>query len=258
MPNPGLIETLLRRIVRSLFRHSLQWIFAFIALLVLALLSLSRIQLSLDAKDFLPHRPLSEEALALENLHQAATAHFGGKAPTVIVLSAQERMPVDRISPLIDALAERLSKIDAVLRVRHRLESQLDDYIDSDLRKRFLLYLRPEDLTLFSERIGRAGMESMIPEVEKGGLRPLRIFNRDPLKMRPIAQPYFFDLLTGYRIAFVERYFASRDQQRFFILVEPKAIIKNVQDARALTGGINKAIAEIQNDTQFEIGRAHV
>jgi len=251
MTSQSKIDGLLGRIVRSLFRDRLRWTFAFIGIALISLFSLSRIQLGLDAKDFLPGEPVSKAASALSALHEKVALEFGGKSPTVIVLSAEERIVVEKIAPLIESLAERLTKIDTTQSVRYRLEAKLDHYIDTDLRKQFLLYLSPKDLQRFSEKISPAGLEShILGDEKKQGLR--RLFNRDPLGMAQIAQPYFFDLLTGYRIAFVDRYFASRDQRAFFILIEPKTLIKNAKDAKAITGQIDGVIEAVKRDPQFE------
>ncbi len=246
------IDKLLSNIARSLCQFRVHWSLGFLAIGLLAVLSVFQIHLDLDFKDFLPSQHLSIDEKGVEQLNKEVVNTFGGKATTVIVIRGDKKIDVNSISPLINTLSMKLEGLDSVQKVTYRLDSRLNTFIKSVLQKKFLLYLSSGDLSRFSERISRSGMESRILENGQGGIWQRFLLNRDPLNVSNIARPYFYDLLAGFRIKFIDGYFVSRDQRAFFILIEPKNFFQSTNEVRVFTGEIDRILNEIKTAPLFE------
>lgn len=246
------VDTVLGRIARSVCRDRKRWALAFFVCALLASFSVSRMKLTLDVKDFLPRPSSSKEGRDSEKLQKQVLAQFGGKAPAVIVLRGDKKIELDSVAPMIEDLAHQLETIDEVETVTYRMESRFKSYVETELKKKFLLYLSLEDLSQFSENIGFSKMKTLMISEESGRKRPSALLRRDPLGLLNLARPYIFDLLAGFRIAFVDGYLASRDQRAFFILVTPKNPIRKAEDAKAFTKKIDRTLSQIRGNEQYK------
>lgn len=246
------VDRVLSHIARSVCANRKRWAFVFIAIALLSAFSISRIRLTLDAEDFLPKKQVQEKELEKNRLQEYVLEHFGGKAPVVIVFRGHKKIQARNIAPLIEAVSEKLTAVEAIKKVTFRLEPNLKAYIDSELPRMLLLYLTPKDLSLFSEKITPSTMKKRILSAESGTPQPEMLLNRDPLGLFSLVSPYLFDLMTGFRIVLVDGYFAFRGQESFFILVEPKYPIRKAEDAKLITTKIDDVLTEVRNDKSFE------
>lgn len=243
----SLVDRILGSIARSVCKDRGRWAVVFLSIALIASFSISRIQLTLDAEDFLPKKPPRDRHLQQQVLEQ-----FGGKAPVVIVFRSNKKIETRNIAPLIEAVAGKLNAVEEVKKVTFRLEPKLKAFIDAELPRMLLLHLNPKDLNLFSKKISASTMKTLILPTESGNPQPEGVLNRDPLGLFTLTGPYLFDLMTGFRIVLVDGYFAFRGEESFFILVEPKDPIRKAEDAKRITTKIDAVLNEVRADPSFE------
>lgn len=231
-------------LARELVRHRGRWTGVALLVLGVSVAAGSRLSLRHEASDFVP-----------AGLPAVDPVTAGGAAAdrVVVLLEADQVIPVTQAGPVLDQLASRLAAINGVRRVEYRVPRALRNFLEDYAPRHLLLYFEPAELDTLGSRLTRAHMERALLGAEGGVPRSvlanaMGATRTDPLDVIGPAAHLLRRLSGNTRVRLVDGYFALPDQRAFFLTVEPAQRLAGIDSARAVVDAIRAAVASVQRD----------
>ncbi|MGH7523037.1 MAG: hypothetical protein ACREK8_01905, partial [Gemmatimonadales bacterium] len=222
------MNDLLQRLAASLVHHRIRWSLVAAAALAASAVLGSRLSMRQSVNDFLPAGSAPRDTMPLSS---------GDADRIIVVLESDAPIMVTAGGPVLDTLAMHLSGITGIERVEYRLDRGMQQFLGAGLRSRLLLYFSPAELDslarhLSSPYIRRAllGVPSSIPRSPIA--QAMGIEHTDPLGVIGPAARQLRTLIGAMPVKLVGNYFASPEQQEFFLSLTPARHLATVDSAR--------------------------
>jgi predicted RND superfamily exporter protein len=196
------------------------FVFAVTALLVLlSSLLAARLRLDTDILELVPRGNAKVDAF------KTSLKDFGGIDYLLVLLEAPEGRSAEDFQEFADLLAERLSGVEGVQSVEHRVGG--GEAILRHFRRHALLFLPPEQIQVLEERLSERGIRDAVAEDRRILESPSSAFLKDLVRRDPlgIGRLVLGRLLMGkgaLRLNPVDGYYMSEDGSSLLVLVKPR------------------------------------
>lgn len=248
---PGDWDRLTEAVARGVVRHRSWWTGGALLALAAALGLASRLSLRSAIEDFLPRgRRVADSVAAL------GAGDVAQRDRILVVLEADAPVRAEEVGPVLDTLAARLARVPGVRRAQARLPPELRRFLERAGPAHFLLFLTPRQLEALGERLTRESMTRALldttpPRSLGEALRRAGLGQVDPLGLGPLALGVLGRAAGGAPVLLSHGYFVVPTWRAAVVVVEPAARLAGVEDARALVGGVERAVREVGDDPAY-------
>jgi predicted exporter len=228
----------LDRLAASLVHHRIRWAIVAIAAAGAAAWLGSRVSMRQNVDDFLPTGSAPHDTMPLPS---------GDADRIVVVLESPVPITAAEAGPILDTLASGMAAIPGVERVDYRLDGSMQHFLGIGMRSRLLLYFSADQLDSLATHldlpyIRRALLGVPTPIPRSAFARAMGVEHTDPLGVIGPAVARLRTLIGAMPVKLVGNYFASPDQQDFFLSITPARRLAGVDSARRMERAVDSVL----------------
>ena len=226
-------------------RHHYRSVFlGALVVLVLGLVSASRLRFDTDILNLLPR-----DAPEVQTLRRALD-DFGSIDLLVVAIRVPSEVPIGAYEELAEQLGQGLTGIELLAQVDYKL-GELDELFAAFIPNA-MLFLDEEGRRQIEQKLTDEAVRQRVRELRRlvetpQSLALKQLMTRDPLGMAEVFMDRFTGAKAGLALDWASGYFLSRDHQMLLILAEPVEPPQNVDFVKAMMvdveGVIDRALS---------------
>ncbi|MGH9866565.1 MAG: efflux RND transporter permease subunit [Candidatus Polarisedimenticolia bacterium] len=217
----------------------------FLIVCVAALLG-SRVRLNTDILDLVPKGDRAVDAYKL------ALQEFGGADYVAVMFEAPPGHTAEEYTDLADAFAEKVSALDGIRQVEHRLGGKGE--LLEVVHKFALMFLPPEEIESLRQRLSDQGIREQVSADRRILESPSSAFTKDLVRNDPFGlAPLLIGHLVKGQAALnirpgADGYFLSEDDRALLVLIKPDRSSQDLGFTARLVGSLHAAEDEARRE----------